>query len=103
MDGADPVSRVKRLHRTRREQLANELLRCGWILLGMKDGSFILGQMAKLVCPRCQSDIDYDQVKIDDDGWHKIGCPNCGESGLPRGVGLDEYFVDKITEDKDMW
>ena len=97
------ISRVKRIHRTRREHLANELLRCGWILLGMKDGSFILGQTERLVCPRCRSEIDYDRVKIDDDGWHKIGCSTCGETNLPRGVSLDEYFVDKITQDKDVW
>lgn len=103
MADGELISQVKRIHRTRREQMANELLRCGWILLGMKDGSFILGQLARLVCPRCQSEIDYDRVRIDDDGWHKIGCSNCGESNLPSGVSLDEYFVDQITKDKDGW
>lgn len=103
MADGELISQVKRIHRTWREQMANELLRCGWILLGMKDGSFILGQLARLVCPRCQSEIDYDRVKIDDDGWHKLGCSNCGESNLPIGVSLDEYFVDKITKDRDVW
>ncbi|MBI4611543.1 MAG: hypothetical protein HY726_21340 [Candidatus Rokubacteria bacterium] len=103
MEEAERVSRVQRIHRTRREQLANELLRCGWILLGMKDGSFILGQITKLVCPRCQSAIEYDKVKIDDDGWHKIDCASCGASGLPRGVSFDEYFIDKLITDKDLW
>jgi len=102
MEGPDLMVQVKRIHRTRREQLANEMLRCGWILLGVKDGHFILGQLVPLVCPRCRSAIDYGKVKIDDDGWHKIGCPKCGESGLPRGVSFDEYFVDEITEDRDM-
>jgi len=75
------------------------LLRCGWILLEVKEGRFTLGQVDRFVCPRCDSEIDYDKVRLSTwEGLHMIECPGCGTYKIPHGITLDQFFVDRITE-----
>lgn len=93
------ITGVKRIHTTCNQHQANMLLRCKWILLEARDGKFVLGQVEKFVCPKCDSEIDYLGVRISSwEGLHMIDCPQCGREKIPSGLTLDQYFVDRITE-----
>ena len=93
------ITGVRKIHTTTDQHQANMLLRCNWILLDVKDGTFVLGQVEKFVCPQCESEIEYDGIRLSSwEGLHIINCPRCGEHKIPYGLTLDQYFVDKITE-----
>lgn len=79
------------------------LLRCNWILLEVKDGKFVLGQIEKFTCPKCGSEIDYEYVHISSwEGLHIVNCPQCGKEKIPYGLTIDQYFVDRMTEYKEI-
>jgi Zn ribbon nucleic-acid-binding protein len=93
------ITKVKRIFTTFDLHQANILLRCNWILLEIKDGKYVLGQIDKFRCPKCNTEIDYDKVNISNwEGLHIIECSGCGKEKIPYGVTLDQYFIDKITE-----
>lgn len=93
------ITNVSLIHTTHDQHQANMLLRCRWILLEVKDGKYVLGQVEKFTCPKCGSEIDYGKVKISAwEGLHIIDCPLCGREKIPHGITLDQYFVDRITE-----
>lgn len=93
------ITKVRRLHTTCNQHQANMLLRCGWILLEVKEGKYTLGQTDKFTCPKCSAEIDYRDVHISSwEGLHMVNCRNCGEGKIPYGLTMDEYFVDRITE-----
>lgn len=93
------ITKVKRLFTSCNQHQANMLLRCGWVLLEVRDGKYTLGQTEKFTCPRCGTEIDYHQVHISSwEGLHVVNCPGCGGEKIPYGLTLDQYFVDKITE-----
>jgi len=93
------LTNVKRIHTTCDYHQANMLLRCNWVLLEVKDGRYILGQVVKFQCPKCDSELDFDRVHISSwEGLHIVDCPECGEHKIPYGLTLDEYFVDGRTE-----
>jgi len=96
------VNDIKKVHKTEWEDEANRFLRCGWILLSVYDGEYYLGQINKFICPVCNSEIDYNKMKLDNRGsqWHEIDCPVCGKYNIPRGIEIDEYFVDKKVKPK---
>lgn len=97
------LAKVRKVYKTRDVDYANQLLRCGCILLEVTDGHFILGQIEKFVCPRCATSLDYHQVKVnlnsDNCGWDKgkVNCPQCGDLKIPLSVELDEFFVDQAA------
>lgn len=93
------ITKVKKIYTTLDHHQANMLLRCNWILLEVKDGKFILGQTDKFSCPKCESEIDYHDIRISAwEGLHIVNCPQCGEQKIPYGLTIDQYFVDRITE-----
>jgi len=96
------LTRVRKIYTTCDYHQANMLLRCNWVLLEVKDSRYILGQIEKFQCPRCSSEINYEDVHISSwEGLHIVECPQCGEDKIPYGITLDEYFVDRKTEFSD--
>ncbi|MBI4691501.1 MAG: hypothetical protein HY754_14720 [Nitrospirae bacterium] len=93
------ITRVKRIYTTCNQHQANMLLRCRWILLEVRGGKFVLGQVEKFICPKCESEIDYHNVYLSSwEGLHLVDCPKCGRENIPHGLTIDQYFVDKIME-----
>lgn len=95
------ITNVRKIYATVDQHQANMLLRCSWILLEVKDGKYVLGQVERFRCPKCDSEIDYGGVNLSTwEGLHIINCPRCGKEKIPYGLTLDQYFVDRITEFK---
>ncbi|UCG77225.1 MAG: hypothetical protein JSV21_06415 [Nitrospirota bacterium] len=92
-------SKVRKIYSTADQHQANMLLRCNWVLLEVHEGRFVLGQTEKFVCPKCDSEIEYDRVNISSwEGLHIIDCHTCGKEKIPYGLTIDQYFMDKIVE-----
>ena len=93
------ITKVKKIYTAVDRHQANMLLRCNWLLLEVKDGKYVLGQVEKFRCPKCNTEIDFDKIHISSwEGLHIINCRQCGEDKIPYGLTIDQYFVDKITE-----
>lgn len=88
---------VKKIYRTELETEVNSMLRCGWILLYAGDNNYVVGQLNLMVCPVCNNEIEYHKFTPHGVGSRlpEVDCPACGKYTLPRGMELDEFFVDK--------
>lgn len=91
------IYQVKKIYKTELEAEVNNLLRCKWILLHACDESYVMGQVNKMICPTCNNEIDYHHFTPHSitSRLAEVDCHDCGKYTLPRGMELDEFFVDK--------